>query len=40
VLQGNATAAFVAMIQSPDGQYGLLLMETPAENNAWMVDNF
>ena len=40
VLQGNANAPFVAMIQSPDGQYGLLIEETPAENNAWMVDNF
>jgi DNA-binding winged helix-turn-helix (wHTH) protein/Tol biopolymer transport system component len=39
-LQGNANANFGAMIQSPDGQYGLLLEVTPAENNAWMVDNF
>jgi Tol biopolymer transport system component len=40
VLQGNANANFVAMIQSPDEEYGLLLEATPAENNAWMVDNF
>ena len=40
VLQGNANARFLALIQSPDGQYGLLIEETPAENNAWMVDNF
>ena len=40
VLRGNANANFDAMIQSPDGQYGLLLEATPAENNAWMVDNF
>jgi DNA-binding winged helix-turn-helix (wHTH) protein/Tol biopolymer transport system component len=40
VLQGRANTGFYAMIQSPDGQYGLLLEETPAESNAWMVDNF
>jgi len=40
VLQGKANANFVAMIQSPDGHYGLLLEVTPAENNAWMVENF
>jgi DNA-binding winged helix-turn-helix (wHTH) protein/Tol biopolymer transport system component len=40
VLQGNANTYFGFMIQSPDGQYGLLMEVTPAENNAWMVDNF
>jgi DNA-binding winged helix-turn-helix (wHTH) protein/Tol biopolymer transport system component len=40
VLQGNANAGFGAMIQSPNGQYGLLIEEIPAENNAWVVDNF
>jgi hypothetical protein len=40
VLQGNANTEFEAMIQSPDGQYGLLLADPPAETNAWMVDNF
>lgn len=40
VLQGNASTHFIAMIPSPDGQYGLLMEEIPAENNAWMVDNF
>ena len=40
-LQGTANnIAFSAMIQSPDGQYGLLLEKVPAENNVWMVDNF
>jgi Tol biopolymer transport system component len=39
-LQGVANTEFVAMIQSPDGQYGLLLEVPQAENNAWMVDNF
>jgi Tol biopolymer transport system component len=39
-LQGNANTSFSAMIQSPDGQYGLLMEVIPAENNAWMVDNF
>jgi DNA-binding winged helix-turn-helix (wHTH) protein/Tol biopolymer transport system component len=40
VLQGVASTGFGAMIQSPDRQYGLLMQLTPAENNAWMVDNF
>jgi photosystem II stability/assembly factor-like uncharacterized protein len=40
VLQGSSSNDLVAMIQSPDGQYGLLMEGTPAENNAWMVDNF
>jgi Tol biopolymer transport system component len=40
VLQGNANTGFGAMIPSPDGQYGLIEQQTPAENNAWMVDNF
>jgi DNA-binding winged helix-turn-helix (wHTH) protein/Tol biopolymer transport system component len=39
-LQGNANAGFGPMIQSPDGQYGLLLEVTQAENNAWLIDNF
>ena len=39
-LQGIANTRFGALIQSPDGQYGLLIESTPAENNAWMVDNF
>jgi hypothetical protein len=40
VLEGSANTEFVCMIQSPDGLYGLLLEFIPAENNAWMVDNF
>jgi Tol biopolymer transport system component len=40
VLQGVANTEFGAMIQSPDGRYGLLQEVTQAENNAWMVDNF
>ena len=40
VLQGNSSNDFVAMIQSPDGQYGLLLEATPTESNTWMVENF
>jgi Tol biopolymer transport system component len=40
VLRGTANSPFLAMIQSPDGQFGLLLERTPAENNVWMVDNF
>lgn len=40
VLQGGANSEFEAMIQSPDGQYGLLLETIPADNNAWLVDDF
>jgi Tol biopolymer transport system component/DNA-binding winged helix-turn-helix (wHTH) protein len=40
VLQGNVNNEFVAMIQSPDQEYGLVLESTPAENNAWLVDDF
>jgi hypothetical protein len=40
VLQGSANTGFHAMIQSPDGRFGLLLEDLPGENNAWMVDNF
>jgi hypothetical protein len=39
-LQGNANTDFIAMIQSPDGRYGLLKVKKPAANNVWMVDNF
>jgi DNA-binding winged helix-turn-helix (wHTH) protein/Tol biopolymer transport system component len=40
VLQGFANTRIDWMIPSPDGKYGLLLEDTQAENNAWMVDNF
>ena len=40
VLEGSANTEFYCLYQSPDGQYGLLLEQIPAENNAWMVDNF
>jgi DNA-binding winged helix-turn-helix (wHTH) protein/Tol biopolymer transport system component len=40
VLRGSANTGFMAMIQSPDGQYGLLLEWIQAENNVWMVENF
>jgi hypothetical protein len=40
VLEGSANTGFACMIQSPDGPNGLLLEFIPAENNAWMVDNF
>jgi len=40
VLEGSANTQFWCLYQSPDGQHGLLLEQIPAENNAWMVDNF
>lgn len=40
VLEGSANTQFYCLYQSPDGQYGLLLEGIPAENNAWMIDNF
>ncbi len=40
VLEGSANTEFYCLYQSPDGQHGLLLEAIPAENNAWMVDNF
>jgi Tol biopolymer transport system component len=40
VLQGSANIDYVALIQSPDGQDGLLIERVPAENNVWMVENF
>jgi DNA-binding winged helix-turn-helix (wHTH) protein/Tol biopolymer transport system component len=40
VLQGSATSGFEAMIQSPDGLNGLLVEAIPADNNAWLVDDF
>jgi DNA-binding winged helix-turn-helix (wHTH) protein/Tol biopolymer transport system component len=39
-LHGPANTGFSSMIQSPDGQYGLLLEWTQAANNVWMVENF
>jgi Tol biopolymer transport system component/DNA-binding winged helix-turn-helix (wHTH) protein len=40
VLEGGQYSQFYCLIQSPDGQNGLLLEAIPAENNAWMIDNF
>ncbi len=40
VLEGKVNSQFWCLYQSPDGQHGLLLENIPAENNAWMVDNF
>jgi DNA-binding winged helix-turn-helix (wHTH) protein/Tol biopolymer transport system component len=40
VLRGSANIDYVALIQSPDGQDGLLIERVPAENNVWMVENF
>ena len=40
VVEGSANTGFACMIQSPDGVNGLLLEFIPAENNAWMIDNF
>jgi DNA-binding winged helix-turn-helix (wHTH) protein/Tol biopolymer transport system component len=40
VLERSANNEIYCLYQSPDGQYGLLVEQIPAENNAWMVDNF
>jgi DNA-binding winged helix-turn-helix (wHTH) protein/Tol biopolymer transport system component len=40
VIEGSANIGFACMVQSPDGLNGLLLEFIPAENNAWIVDNF
>ncbi len=40
VLRGSTNTGFGSMIQSPDGQYGLLLEWKQAENDVWMVENF
>jgi DNA-binding winged helix-turn-helix (wHTH) protein/Tol biopolymer transport system component len=40
VLEGSANTGFYCLYESPDRQLGLLLEAIPAENNAWMVDNF
>jgi DNA-binding winged helix-turn-helix (wHTH) protein/Tol biopolymer transport system component len=40
VFQGDLNTGFDCLIQSPDGHYGLLVVDLPQENNAWMIDNF
>ena len=42
VLEGDATTKFWWLLQSPDGRYGMLLIEAkvPGDNNFWMVKNF
>lgn len=40
VLQGAANTSFWFLIQAPDGRQGILGLEMPGDNNAWMVDNF
>jgi DNA-binding winged helix-turn-helix (wHTH) protein/Tol biopolymer transport system component len=40
ILTGAANTSFWFMIQAPDGRHGILALEIPGDNNAWMVDNF
>jgi hypothetical protein len=40
VLEGAANTAFMWMIPSPDGRFGILDVEVPGDNNVWMVDRF
>jgi hypothetical protein len=40
VIEGQAHSNFTFFIQSPDGRHGILVMPTPGDNNAWMVENF
>ena len=39
-IEGKANSGLAFLIQSPDGRHGILQMETPGDDNAWMVDNF
>ena len=39
-VRGEANGGNTWLIQSPDGHHGILEMETPGDNNAWMVDSF
>jgi len=39
-LEGAANTSFWFMIQAPDGRHGILGLEVPGDNNAWMIDNF
>ena len=40
VLKGTANTTFWAMLPSPDGRHGILDVEVPGDNNAWMADKF
>ncbi len=40
VFEATVNTPLWCLVQSPDGQYALILENIPAENNAWMVDNF
>ena len=40
VFEATVNTPLWCLVQSPDGQYGLILENIPAENNAWMIDNF
>jgi hypothetical protein len=40
VIEGQVDSNFAFFIQSPDGRHGILEIPTPADNNAWMVENF
>jgi Tol biopolymer transport system component/DNA-binding winged helix-turn-helix (wHTH) protein len=40
VLEGAANTNFWWIIPSPDGHHGILGVEVPGDNNAWMIDKF
>lgn len=40
LLKGAPNTTFWAMLPSPDGHRGILDVEVPGDNNAWMVDKF
>jgi len=39
-LEGAANTRFSFMISAPNGHFGILTVDVPSDNNAWMVDNF
>jgi hypothetical protein len=40
VLEGAANTSFWFLVQASDGRHGILGLEMPGDNNAWMIDSF
>lgn len=39
VLSGATNSKFWALVPSPDGRFGILDVEVPADNNAWIIES-